>query len=370
MTGQAVPAGVVGDLPDALRTRACELFGVQYPIVQTGMGYVSDAALTTATANAGGLGILSAGLLSYGELVAAIDKIKAGTDKPFGVNIRADQSDVEKRIDLLISAEVKVASFALAPKEKLIAKCKDAGLVVVPSIGARRHAEKVAGWGADAVIVQGGEGGGHTGGVPTSLLLPQVVDAVDIPVIGAGGFFDGRGLVAALAYGAAGIAMGTRFLLTSDSPVADAVKQVYLSKTVNDTVLTVEVDGVPQRVLRAGTVDKLESSSKPGRLIRAARNAVAFHRISDVSWKGMISEGLAMRKNQGLTWSQMVMAANAPMLYRSALLEGRTDVGVMATGQVVGLIDDIPSCAELINRIIAEATAVLGRLTPASGAHH
>ena len=101
--------------------------------------------------------------------------------------------------------------------------------MVIPSVGARRHAEKVAAWGADAVIVQGGEGGGHTGPVPTTLLLPQVVDAVDIPVIAAGGFFDGRGLVAALAYGAAGIAMGTRFLLTSDSPVPDAVKQVYLA---------------------------------------------------------------------------------------------------------------------------------------------
>ncbi len=102
--------------------------------------------------------------------------------------------------------------------------------MVIPSIGAKRHAEKVAEWGVDAVLVQGGEGGGHTGAVPTSLLLPQVVDAVDIPVIAAGGFFDGRGLVAALAYGAAGIAMGTRFLMTADAPVPDAVKDVYLEQ--------------------------------------------------------------------------------------------------------------------------------------------
>ena len=109
---------------------------------------------------------------------------------------------------------------------------------MVPSIGARRHAEKVAAWGADAVIVQGGEGGGHTGAVATTLLLPQVVDAVDIPVIAAGGFFDGRGLVAALAYGAAGVAMGTRFLLTQESTVPDAVKRYYLERTVADTVVT------------------------------------------------------------------------------------------------------------------------------------
>ncbi len=349
-------------VPNALHTRACELFGVQYPIVQTGMGWVSDAHLTAATAKAGGLGILSAGLLTYDELVTAIDSIQAATDKPFGVNVRADQPDVVRRIELLISAGVKVASFALAPRQELIAKCKDAGLVVVPSIGARRHAEKVAAWGADAVIVQGGEGGGHTGGVPTSLLLPQVVDAVDIPVIGAGGFFDGRGLVAALSYGAAGIAMGTRFLLTSDSPVARNVKDVYLSKTVNDTVLTLQVDGVPQRVLATGPVAALEKSSGAGRLVRAARNAVAFQKISGISWKNMIGEGIAMKKQHGHTWSQVVMAANAPMLYRSALVEGNTDIGVMATGQVVGLIDDLPSCAELIERVMAEAASVLQRL--------
>ena len=203
----------------ALKTRATELFGVRYPVVQTGMGFVSDSRLTAATANAGGLGILSAGLLSYDELVTAIEDIQSRTSEPFGVNVRADQPDVNKRIDLMISTGVKVASFALAPRQDLIDKCKSAGLVVVPSIGARRHAEKVAAWGADAVVVQGGEGGGHTGHVPTSLLLPQVVDAVDIVVIGAGGFFDGRGLVAALAYGADGIAMGTRFLLTADSRV-------------------------------------------------------------------------------------------------------------------------------------------------------
>ena len=124
----------------------------------------------------------------------------------------------------MIRLGVKVASFALAPKKELLQKLKDAGVVTMPSVGARRHAEKVAAWGADAVLVQGGEGGGHTGSVPTTLLLPQVVDAVDIPVVAAGGFFDGRGLVAALAYGASAMAMGTRFLLTSDSNVSEQVK--------------------------------------------------------------------------------------------------------------------------------------------------
>ena len=234
-------------LHPALSTRATELFGVDYPIVQTGMGWVSGPRLTSATANAGGLGILASATMTYDELAAAIAETKSRTSKPFGVNLRADAPDAPQRVDLLAREGVKVASFALAPQQDLIKRCKDHGLVVVPSIGARRHAEKVAAWGVDAVIVQGGEGGGHTGQVPTTVLLPQVVDAVDIPVIAAGGFFDGRGLVAALAYGAAGIAMGTRFLLTSDSTVSQQVKDVYLGKGVADTVVTTEVDGVPHR---------------------------------------------------------------------------------------------------------------------------
>jgi NAD(P)H-dependent flavin oxidoreductase YrpB (nitropropane dioxygenase family) len=346
----------------ALKTRATELFGIEYPVVQTGMGYVSDARLTAATSAAGGLGIIGSGLMSYAELAAAIAAVKELTSKPFGVNVRANQPDVEKRIDLLIQAGVKVASFALAPRRDLIARCKEGGLVVVPSIGAVRHAEKVRDWGADAVVVQGAEGGGHTGVVPTSLLLPQVAGAVDIAVIGAGGFFDGRGLVAALAYGAAGIAMGTRFLLTKESPVADAVKHLYLTKKVTDTVVTSEVDGVPQRLLNAGQIDKVQATTASRRLVRALRSAVLFHRLTGTSWPDMIREGIDMKKDHNLRWTQVIMAANAPVLYRSVLLDGRTDIGVSASGQVVGLIDDIPSCQELIERIAAEASDVLARL--------
>ena len=346
----------------ALRTRVTELFGIEYPVVQTGMGYVSDARLTAATSAAGGLGIIGGALMSQEELAAAIGAVKELTDKPFGVNVRANQPDVEQRIDLLIRAGVKVASFALAPRRDLIARCKEGGLVVVPSIGAVRHAEKVKAWGADAVVVQGAEGGGHTGVVPTSLLLPQVAGAVDIAVIGAGGFFDGRGLVAALAYGAAGIAMGTRFLLTRESPVAQAVKEMYLTKKVTDTVVTSEIDGVPQRLLNAGQAGQVQATTAPRRLVRAVRSAVLFHRLTGTSWPDMIREGLDLKKDHDLRWTQVIMAANAPVLYRSVLLDGRTDIGVSASGQVVGLIDDIPSCQELIERIVAEASDVLARL--------
>ena len=345
-----------------MRTAATELFGVEHPIVQTGMGWVSGPRLTSATANAGGLGILASATMSYDELAAAISETKSRTTKPFGVNLRADAPDAAQRVDLLAREGVRVASFALAPKQDLIKRCKDHGLVVMPSIGARRHAEKVAAWGVDAVIVQGGEGGGHTGQVPTTVLLPQVCDAVDIPVIAAGGFFDGRGLVAALAYGAAGIAMGTRFLLTSDSAVSQQVKDVYLSKGVTDTVVTTEVDGVPHRVLKTAFVDELLKSRAVGRMTRAVKNALAFQKLSGTPWKDVVQEGLAMRKNAELSLSQLVMAANTPMLLKAAMVDGRPDLGVMASGQVVGLIEDLPSCQELIDRIMTEAAQTLERL--------
>jgi NAD(P)H-dependent flavin oxidoreductase YrpB (nitropropane dioxygenase family) len=212
------------------------------------------------------------------------------------------------------------------------------------------------------VIVQGGEGGGHTGAVATTLLLPQVVDAVDIPVIAAGGFFDGRGLVAALAYGAAGVAMGTRFLLTRDSTVPDSVKQYYVSRSVADTVVTAKIDGVPHRVLRTHFVDELEQASSVRAVTRAVRNAFAFKKMSGVSWRGMLREGAAMKREANLKWTQVILAANTPMLLRAGLVEGRLDAGVLSSGQAAGVIEDLPSVAELIARIMSEAEQTLKQL--------
>ncbi|GAA1297714.1 putative 2-nitropropane dioxygenase [Planotetraspora silvatica] len=344
-------------IAQVLDTPLTRLTGVRHPVVQTGMGWVAGPRLVSAVAEAGGLGILGSATMTLDRLAAAIEEVRSRTDAPFGVNLRADAADAGDRVDLLIRNRVQVASFALAPRRELIAKLKDAGVVVIPSVGARRHAEKVAAWGADAVMVQGGEGGGHTGAVATTLLLPQVVDAVDIPVIAAGGFFDGRGLAAALAYGAAGVGMGTRFLLTADSPVPDAVKQAYLG--TSETVVTRQVDGMPHRVLRTALVDGLERSGRVSGLVRAVRSAARFRRISGMSWAAMIRDGLAMRQGRELTWSQVLMAANTPMLLKAAMVDGRPDLGVMASGQVVALIDDLPTCEELIDRIVTGAAGVL-----------
>ncbi len=345
-----------------LHTPICDLFGVQYPIVQTGMGWVSGASLTSATSEAGGLGILAAATMTFDELADAIARLKDRTTKPFGVNLRADQVDIMDRVDLLIREKVKVASFAQAPGEKVVKVLKDAGVVTMPTIGARRHAEKVQAWGVDAVIAQGQEGGGHTGQIPTSILIPDVASAVDIPVIAAGGFRDGRGLVAALALGAAGIAMGTRFLLTKESQVPEQVKQIYLDTKPNGTVVTTAVDGYPQRVIRTKLIDRLERAGALLRFPRAAMNALSLMKVTGTSLAALIREGLAMRKNQELTWSQLAMAANAPMLTKASMVDGRVEAGILPTGQVTGVIDEIPSVAQLIQRIVGEAEETLARL--------
>ena len=354
-----------------IRTALTELLGIRYPVVQAAMGYVSGPRLAAATSDAGGLGLIASATMSLAELEKAIEETAGRTAGPFGVNLRADAPDAAERVRLIVARRVPVASFAQAPKPELIAALKDAGVVTIASIGARRHAEKAAGWGIDAVIATGGEGGGHVGAVPTSLLVPQVAAAVDIPVIAAGGFFDGRGLVAALAWGAAGIAMGTRFLLTSDSPVGDEVKGLYLAAGLDGTVVTTRVDGVPHRVLRTTMVDQLEGRGRVrgtgglATLARSARNAVAFRGVSGMGWREMMRQGHDMRRGSGLSWGQVLMAANTPVLLRAAMVDGRTDLGLMSSGQVAGLIDDLPSCAELIESIMAEAGATLERLAAA-----
>ncbi len=347
-----------------LHTRFCDLVGCRLPVVQTGMGWVSGASLTAATSAAGGFGIVAAVTMTGDQMAAAVASVQARTGAPFGVNLRADQPDLPARIEACVAAGVRLVSFAGAPTKDAIGRLHDAGILVMPTVGARRHAEKMLGWGVDAVIAQGGEGGGHTGTVPTSLLLPQVVDAVGhaIPVLGAGGFHDGRGLVAALAWGADGVAMGTRFLLTRESHVPDDIKARYLAAAVTDTVVTTALDGAPQRVIRTGTVDRLERASLVTRLPRALASALRFRKVTGTSTRDLVREGLAMRRSQDLSWSQLAMAANAPMLIKAALVDGRPEVGVLPTGQVTGVIAEVPTVAELLARIEAEATATLARL--------
>lgn len=300
-------------------TRLTKLLGIRYPIIQTGMGWVANPRLAAATSQAGGLGILGSATMTLDEVRRSLDEIRSLTDAPFGVNFRSDNPDADRVVDLLIERGVRVASYGGAPQRDLVEKLKAAGVVNLPTVGAVRHAQKVVEWGVDAVVVQGAEGGGHTGNVPTSLLVPQVMDAVDVPVIAAGGYFDGRGLVSALAYGSEGIAMGTRFLLTQESPVHKTIKCLYLKQTVDDTVVTRSIDGAPQRILRTLTVDRLERGPGVVRLGRAAWTGFRSQRLTKAAF---VRNSFAMKRFQDQTWAQMMMAPNAPLLTRASLMEG------------------------------------------------
>jgi NAD(P)H-dependent flavin oxidoreductase YrpB (nitropropane dioxygenase family) len=257
---------------------------------------------------------------------------------------------------------VKAASYSRSPDASVISRFRDAGVLCIPTVGAARHAEKAVQLGADIIVAQGGEGGGHTGSVPTSILLPQVIDAVDVPVVAAGGFRDGRGLVAALAMGAVGIAMGTRFLLTRESPVPDATAARYFAAGPQDIQITTQVDGMPQRVVLNDLVRRLESSSSLGLLLRALRSGLAYRKLSGASFSELLRAATRMRGQEKLTRAQTVMAANAPVLVRKAMVEGDPEAGVLPSGQVAGLIDDRPSVAELIDGIIKEAEQTLAAL--------
>ena len=348
----------------ALRTEICDLLDVRYPIIQTGMGWVATPELVAAVSNTGAIGFLAAATLRPEEVEGEIAKVKALTDQPFGVNFLMDAPGADVIIEAIIQSGVKAAGYNRAPNAELIAQLKAAGVVCVPTCGAPKHAVKAQALGGDIIIVQGGEGGGHTGTIPTSLLVSKCADAVDVPIVAAGGFRDGRGLVAALAFGARGIAMGTRFLLTRESPVPDVTTARYLGAAMTDVIVTTEVDGMPQRVVGNELVQRLESGTGLAKLIGALRSGLAYRKLSGASIAELIRSAFAMRHNERLTRSQMLMAANAPMLARKAMREGDPVNGYLPSGTVAGVIDDRPSCAELIERIVSEAETTLKALNP------
>jgi len=355
--------------PDWLHTRFCREFGVRYPIVQTGMGWVSGARLTAATSNAGGLGILAAVTLEPDAMIAAVGKVRSRTDAPFGVNLRPDQPDLPRRLDLLAAERVPVVSFAGGPTAKVIRRVHEAGLRAVVTVGKPRHAEKMLAAGADALLAQGGEGGGHTGDIATTLLLPAVLDVVAgrVPVLAAGGFSDGRGLAAAIVWGADGVAMGTRFLLTQDSTVPAAVKQRYLAAGLSDTLVSDAFDGMPMRVLRSEAVAAIEARAWWRRVAQAPIQAAQVRRITGQSWAELAREGLRLRRREGLDLARTARAAQAPLLIRSALVQGDPEHGLLPTGQVTGNLTDLPTVAELITSMVAQARVAAGRINGTAG---
>jgi len=350
-------------LSSPLHTKICDILGIQYPIIQTGMGWVATPELVAGVSNAGAIGFLAAATIPPKEVEAEIEKVKALTDKPFGVNFLMDAPGADVISDAIIRQAVKAAGYNRAPDKALIAKLKDAGVVCVPTCGAVKHVQKAEQLGADIIIAQGGEGGGHTGPVPTSILLPACAAAVDVPVVGAGGFKDGRGLVAALAFGAAGIAMGTRFVLTRESPVPRISMDRFLAASVADVVVTTQIDGMPQRVVMNELVRSLESGSGLRRLVAALRNGLELRKVTGASIPDLLRSAVRMKKHQHLTNAQTIMAANAPMLAKKGMAEGDPVNGYLPGGSVAGVIEDLPTCAELIQRIMSEAEATLKELS-------
>jgi nitronate monooxygenase len=320
-----------------VRTRITELFGIDYPIIQGGMRHVARAELVAAVANAGGLGFLSAHTLpSTDALRQEIAKTRSLTAKPFGVNLTILPNLDVKPDDyakVILESGVGCVETAGGNPAKFITAFKGAGIKVLHKCTAVRFAVKAEQLGADAVSITGFEAAGHPGEdyVPNMILIPATVDKVKIPVVASGGFADGRGLLAALALGAEGISMGTRFVLTRESPMHPAVKDRYLRATERDTTLVCRSIGDSTRVLKNALTDRILEMEKSGRATHEELLELAGSR----------------------RWVQ-------------AAMDGDPDNGAFAAGIAVGLIDDVPTCRELVDGIIADARRVLReRLTGA-----
>jgi enoyl-[acyl-carrier protein] reductase II len=311
----------------AMKTRVTELLKIKHPIIQGAMSWVSFPPLVAAVSNAGGLGILGAAFMTPDQLRENIRQTRDLTDRPFAVNFMADNPNVDQLLDVIIEEKVRVASYGRGNPKKIIARVKPHGIVALPTMGSLKHALRAEQDGADAVIVQGTEAGGHTGYVATMVLTPLVVSRVKIPVIAAGGIGNARGLLAALALGAEGVSMGSRFVLTKESPVPTHVKQYLLERTEEDTVVTDNLTGVRCRVIKNDFAVRL----------------------------------MDMAKNKVDPWEMMQYGVGR---IRKAFVEGDLEWGSMAFSQACGLMQEIPSCQDLIETMVKEAEEILKSITP------
>ena len=317
-----------------MKTRITELFGIEHPIIQGGMHYVGFAELAGAVSEAGGLGIITG--LTQGtpeKLAKEIEKAQGITSKPIGVNLTFLPSFSEppyaEYIDVIIDSGVRIVETAGRNPEKWMPKMKDAGIKVIHKCTSVRHSLKAQTIGCDAVSVDGFECGGHPGedDVPNMILLPRAADELEIPFVASGGQADARSLVASLAMGAEGINMGTRFIATKEAPVHDNVKQAIVAASELDTRLVMRPLRNTERVLKNDAVEEI---------LEIEREKGADLEIGDI-----------MEQVAGV--------------YPKIMLEGDMDAGAWSCGMVAGLIDDIPTCKELIDRIMSEADAIVNR---------
>ena len=345
-----------------MKTRITELLGIKYPIIQGGMGLVSDVRLTVAVSEAGGLGVLSPFGMTGDELRESISSIREQTDKPFGVNIMEGTPGGEEFGRIVAEERIPIVSHGKGSPAWLIHLTKGQVAIAMPTIGALSHAVKAEQDGADAIVVQGMEGGGHTGYISSLVLLPLVVSRVKVPVIAAGGFCDGRGLAAALALGAEGIYMGTRFAITQESPLNEAAKQRYLLASEKDTVVTPLVTGTRSRGVKNKLTDLLELEGGRFPWTMAIRSALRMRKTFHFSLLDMLLCGLKMKRASNVAFKDLGSLVKGYDTLEKFVKGGDIEWGWMPAGQVVGMIEDIPTCRKLIERTVKEAETILDTL--------
>jgi len=345
-----------------MKTRITELFGIDYPVILSGMSWISVPKMVAAVSNAGGLGILATGPLSLEECREAIREIRSLTDKPFGANASLMLPGAQDNAQVLLEEKVPVINFALGKGDWLVEKAHQYGGKVIATVVTHHHAKRAQEYGCDALIVTGNEAAGHGGDATSLVLIPSITDSLDIPVIAAGGFADGRGLAAALALGADGVAMGTRFMTTKESGLHGNFKELSLEKSVYDTIYSTRIDGIPCRVM-----DSLPARRQVKRGLNmpaAFFNSQIIAKQLGLPWlKLFIGVMLSGWKNA----KQLAFLANTYSYAQFATENGDTDRGILPVGQATGLLHDIPTVAELMERVVAEARETGKKLEKQAG---
>jgi enoyl-[acyl-carrier protein] reductase II len=343
-----------------IKTPMTEMFGIQHPIMLAGMNWISTPKLVAAVCNAGGLGTLAIAQYSPEDTRKQVRQIRELTDKPFMVNQPLHRGWAKENIQAAVEEKVPFINYSLG-KPWFVEQVHAYGGKVVGTIAIAKHAGRAAQLGCDALIVTGHEAAAHGADATSLVLLPFVTSMVRIPVIAAGGFYDGRGLAAALSLGAAGISMGTRFILTQESMVHDHFKQLCLKATEQDTLYSSAFDGMPGRALKTSMAEKMVQGDSFG-LLRAIPNALAIKKILKQNWGQFLGTAWKMMSGEGGDLIQMARLANGTMRHQKAIYEGDTKEGFMFVGQVTGPIGDLPPVKGLIDRIIVEAEATLRKM--------
>ncbi len=344
-----------------MKTRITELFGIRYPIIMSGMSWISVPKMVAAVSNAGGLGILATGPLDPKQTREAIREIRSLTDKPFGGNASLLFPGAADNAMVMLEEKVPVINFALGKGDWIVNMAHEYGGKVVATVTNYRHAKRAEEYGCDAVIATGNEAAAHGEAVTTFCLIPSLASRLNVPVIAAGGVGDGRGLAAALALGAEGVAMGTRIMTTKESPLNENYKQLSLEKTVHDTLYSKRFDGLWCRVLDTeGARKAIKAGLNPLQMLKAIPNSRAIARQMNMPYLklfiGVLGSGWENAK-------QLAYMANAFKLIRDATEKGDVKRGVLPVGQVTGLLEDIPTVQELFDRIVKEAEEVSERLS-------